>query len=99
MDATLAASDAVTLDDIAAIIGEIEEAPVTYQDGPVEDCVAARGDAGMPEPFAQFTAAWFRAIAPGGSASLGDVERLIDRPSTAISDFLSERRRAGRGPA
>ncbi|MEU3186808.1 SDR family oxidoreductase [Streptomyces sp. NPDC006923] len=89
---TLAASQAFTLDDVAVILGEVTGAPVTYQDTPVEDYVAARVAAGMPEPWASFAAAWFRAMAEGEFTPTDDIERLIGRPTTSIREFLGQRR-------
>lgn len=89
---TLAGSHAFTLDDVAAILGQVTGAPVTYQDTPIEDYVAARMKAGMPESWAWFTGAWFQAIAAGEFTASGDLERLLGRPPTTIRDCLAERR-------
>ncbi len=89
---TLAGSPAVTLEDIATIIGEITRHPVTYQDTPVEDYIAARIQAGMPEPYASFTAAWFQAIAAGEFTPSDDIENLTGRPQAPVRGFLAERR-------
>ncbi|QXE35016.1 SDR family oxidoreductase [Streptomyces sp. GMY02] len=87
---TLAGSRAFTLDDVATVLGEITGTPVTYQDTPIEDYVAARTRAGMPEPWARFTGAWFQAIAAGEFTPTDDIERLIGRPTTSLRAFLTD---------
>jgi NAD(P)H dehydrogenase (quinone) len=67
-DYTLAGSQAFTLDDVAAVLGDVTGEPVSYID--------ARVRAGMPEPWARFTAAWFQALAVGEFTPAGDIERL-----------------------
>ncbi|MFB7271774.1 SDR family oxidoreductase [Streptomyces sp. NPDC056244] len=89
---TLAGSHAFTLDDVAAILGEITGTPVTYQDTPIEDYVAARTQAGMPEPWARFTGAWFQAIAAGEFTPTADIERLTGHPTTSLRTFLTQQR-------
>ncbi|MGW6740102.1 NmrA family NAD(P)-binding protein [Streptomyces sp. NPDC055025] len=91
-DYTLAGSHAFTLDDVAAVLGEITGVPVTYQDTPVEEYIAARVRAGMPEPWARFTGAWFQAIAAGEFTPTDDIERLIGRPTTSLRAFLARQR-------
>ena len=89
---TLAGTSAVSLDHIAAALGEVTGAPVTYRDTPVESYVSARVQAGMPEPVARFTADWFQAIAAGEFAAPGDIEALTGRPPTPLAAFLAQRR-------
>ena len=89
---TLAGSQALTLDDIAEILGEATGAPVTYEDTPIEDYVAARVEAGMPESAARFTGAWFQAIAARQFTPSDDIERFIGRPQTSVRAFLAHRR-------
>ncbi|MEV0035541.1 SDR family oxidoreductase [Streptomyces sp. NPDC050804] len=91
-DYTLAGSHAFTLDEVAAILGEVTGVPVTYQDTPVEEYIAARVRAGMPEPWARFTGAWFQAIAAGEFTPTDDIERLIGRPTTSLRAFLTQQR-------
>lgn len=91
-DHTLAGSYAFTLDDVAAVLSEVAGEPMTYQDVPVEDYVAARVRAGMPEQWARFTAAWFQAIASGEFTPTGDIERLTGRPTAPLREFLRQRR-------
>ncbi|MBM9509475.1 SDR family oxidoreductase [Actinacidiphila acididurans] len=89
---SLAGSRTFTLDDVATTLGEISGAPVTYQDTPVEDYVAARVQAGMPDPWARFTAAWFQAVAAGEFTPTTDIEHLTGRPPTSLRAFLTHHR-------
>jgi NAD(P)H dehydrogenase (quinone) len=77
---------------VAAVLSEITGERVTYQDTPVEDYASARIEAGMPEPWAWFTAAWFQATAAGAFTPTGDIEQLTGRPSTPLREFLRQRR-------
>jgi NAD(P)H dehydrogenase (quinone) len=91
-DYTLAGSRAFTLPDVAAVLSEITGERVTYQDTPVEEYAATRIEAGMPEPWAWFTASWFQAAADGAFTPAGDIEHLTGRPSTPLREFLRQRR-------
>jgi NAD(P)H dehydrogenase (quinone) len=82
-DYTLAGSQAFTLDDVAAVLGDVTGEPVSYSDTLAEEYIDARVRAGMPEPWARFTAAWFQALAAGEFTPAGNIERLTGGPASA----------------
>jgi hypothetical protein len=68
------------------VLSEITGERVTYQDTPVEEYAAGRIQAGMPEPWAWFIAAWFQAAASGAFTPTSDIEQLTGRPSTSLRE-------------
>jgi NAD(P)H dehydrogenase (quinone) len=87
---TLGASEAVSFADMAKVFGTIAGKPVAYVDTPVQDYVAAKVKAGLPEPVAEFLADWARAVATGEYAEVtGDLERLIGHKPTTCAAFLT----------
>jgi NAD(P)H dehydrogenase (quinone) len=86
---TLTAGEAVSLDDIAAIIGRATGRSLRYIDTPLAAYVATHVAAGLPAAVASFMAQWFLAIAAGEFAEpSGDLARLLGRAPLAARDFL-----------
>jgi NAD(P)H dehydrogenase (quinone) len=94
---TLAGSLPITLDDIAATIGNARSRDVTYQDVPPSTWVRESVRRGMPEPGARFLVAWFRAIAAGEFSQTGDLQRILGRSPSDPLTFIHQRRLAHRG--
>jgi NAD(P)H dehydrogenase (quinone) len=82
----------LVFDQYGAVLGEVTGRPVTYRATPAMGYVAARTQAGMPEPLARVTGAWFQAVVAGELTPTDDIERLIGRATTPLQTFLIERR-------
>lgn len=79
----LGGGQALTGDELAAVIGEVAGKPVRYQDLPEADYAAILGQAGLPEPVAAALADADTGIGRGLlEVRTGDLAKLIGRPVT-----------------
>lgn len=79
----LGGDEALTGDELAAVIGEVAGKPVRYQDLPEADYAAILGQAGLPEPVAAALADADTGIGRGLlEVRTGDLAKLIGRPVT-----------------
>jgi len=81
----LGGDKALTMDEAAALLGDVIGQRIAYTDMPVERYAAVLVRAGLPEPVAQVLADASAAIGRGELfTDSGDLQRLLDRPSTPI---------------
>jgi NAD(P)H dehydrogenase (quinone) len=81
----LGGDQAVTMDEIAALLGKAAGRSVAYTDMPVDQYAAVLAQAGLPAPVAQVLADASAAIARGElETRSGDLQRLIGRASTPV---------------
>ncbi|MEU3009731.1 SDR family oxidoreductase [Nocardia asteroides] len=79
----LGGDEALTGDELAAVIAEVAGKPVRYQDLPEADYAAILGQAGLPEPVAAALADADTGIGRGLlEVRTGDLAKLIGRPVT-----------------
>jgi NAD(P)H dehydrogenase (quinone) len=87
----LGGDEALTMDDAAALLGDVTGQTVAYTDMPVEQYAAVLVQAGVPEPVAQVLADASAAIGRGELfTDSGDLQRLLGRPSTPIKTTLEQ---------
>lgn len=86
----LGGDQAISLSDLADAIAAASGRPVSYQnlsEGDYRDLLVGLG---LPEPYARILADSDRGIARGALfTDSGDLRRLIDRPTTPVSTWLS----------
>ncbi len=81
----LGGDEALTMDEAAALLGDVTGRTVAYTDMPVEQYAAVLVQAGVPEPVAQVLADASAAIGRGElHTDSGDLQRLLGRPSTPV---------------
>ncbi len=81
----LGGDEALTMDEAAALLGDVTGRTVAYTDMPVEQYAAVLVQAGVPEPVAQVLADASAAIGRGELLTdSGDLQRLLGRPSTPV---------------
>ncbi len=81
----LGGDEALTMDEAAALLGDVIGQRIAYTDMPVERYAAVLVRAGLPEPVAQVLADASAAIGRGELfTDSGDLQRLLDRPSTPV---------------
>ncbi len=81
----LGGDEALTMDEVATLLGDVTGQRIAYTDMPVERYAALLVRAGLPEPVAQVLADASAAIGRGELfTDSGDLQRLLDRPSTPI---------------
>ncbi|MDO9409165.1 SDR family oxidoreductase [Patulibacter sp.] len=85
----LAGDEALTLTEIAALIGEATGKDVGYTDLPVEAYTEVLSKAGLPAPVDGVIADSSAAIGRGElTTDSGDLARLIGRPTTPVADAI-----------
>lgn len=90
---TLTGPAALSFNDIASIVGEVQGRQVTYVDETLEEARASRASYGAPDWEVAGWISTYTAIAVGEHAEVtGDVEALTGHPATPLRDVL---RRAG----
>jgi NAD(P)H dehydrogenase (quinone) len=88
---TLTATEAMTMAEIAAVIGAATGTEIAYEDHGVDAFVAARVATGMPEPAARFLAEWVVAFGVGEFAAVtADLPRLLGRDPVSPREFLQQ---------
>ncbi len=81
----LGGDEALTMDEIAALLSDATGQSIAYNDMPVEQYAAVLAQAGLPEPVAQVLADTSAAIARGElTTDSGHLQRLLGRPSTPV---------------
>jgi NAD(P)H dehydrogenase (quinone) len=81
----LGGDEALTMDEIAALLSDATDQSIAYNDMPAEQYAAVLAQAGLPEPVAQVLADSSAAIARGElTTDSGDLQRLLGRPSTPV---------------
>lgn len=86
---TFSGGVAVTMADIAKILSGVAGQPVQFEDVSVNEYIAERVAAGLPEPFAAFLSNWFQAIAAGEFADVsGDLAQVLGRQPVTPQEFL-----------
>ena len=81
----LGGDEALTMDETAALLGEITGRTIPNTDLPVAEYAAALTQAGLPEPVAQVLADASAAISRGELfTDSGDLRRLLGRPTTPV---------------
>ena len=81
----LGGDEALTMDEAAVLLGDVIGKPIAYTDMSIEQYAAVLVQAGLPEPVAQVLADASAAIGRGELfTDSGDLQRLLDRPSTPI---------------
>lgn len=89
----LTGPEALTLTDVARILGEVTGRPVRYHDETVEEAFASRARYGAPDWQVEAWVSTYTAIAAGEMAAVGPaVEQLTGHPATSFEELL---RRAG----
>lgn len=87
----LAGDEAYTMGELAAEIARVSGKPITYQNLPVEDYVAALIGAGVPEMWAQFYGGTHVSTEKGDLFDDGhQLSKLIGRPTTSLFKVLVE---------
>jgi NAD(P)H dehydrogenase (quinone) len=87
----LGGDEALTMNQIAALLAEAAGQSITYTDMPAEQYAAALVGAGLPEPFAQVLADASGAIARGELATdTGHLQGLLGRPSTPVKTTFND---------
>ncbi|HWT22071.1 MAG TPA: SDR family oxidoreductase [Solirubrobacteraceae bacterium] len=87
----LGGDEALTMDETAALLGDATGQRIAYTDMPIEQYAAVLVRAGLPEPVAQVLADASAAIARGELfTDSGDLQRLLDRPSTPIKTTFEQ---------
>ncbi|MCF2707087.1 SDR family oxidoreductase [Arcanobacterium haemolyticum] len=85
----LAGAPALTYPEMAAEIGKLIDAEVTYVNLSEAEYAKSLEDAGLPTPVAQMLAGWDAGIAKGALYSPStDLQDLLGRPSTSFRDAL-----------
>jgi NAD(P)H dehydrogenase (quinone) len=86
----LGGGEAFSFHDVARVLSGVAGKALDYTDVAVSEFVAEKVALGFPEPVAAFLAEWMQAIRAGSfEAVTGDLQRLIGRPPTTYSDFLT----------
>jgi NAD(P)H dehydrogenase (quinone) len=81
----LGGDEALTMDEVAALLGEATGRSIAYTDMPVEQYAAVLAQAGLPEPVAQVLADASAAVGRGELVTdSGDLQQLLGRPSTPV---------------
>ncbi|HWT92655.1 MAG TPA: SDR family oxidoreductase [Solirubrobacteraceae bacterium] len=87
----LGGDEAVTMDEVAEILGEVTGRTIANTDMPAEQYAGVLVQAGLPEPVAQVLADASAAIGRGELATgSGDLQRLIGRPSTPVKTTFQQ---------
>lgn len=91
---TLTGPEALSFDEIASLVAEVEGREVTYVDESLEEARASRAPYGAPDWEVAGWISTYTAIAAGEHAEVtGDVEALTGHPATPLREVL--RRAAG----
>ena len=86
----LSAGQALTFDDVAAILTDLTGREVTREIIQDEDFVSAQVSGGMPQPAAKFSLGMFLAARDGDFATVDPtLEQLLGRASTTLREVLS----------
>jgi uncharacterized protein YbjT (DUF2867 family) len=97
---TLTGPEALTLDDIAAILSTALKRPVTYERETVEAAYASRASYGAPQWQLDAWVSSYTSVANGEMAEVtGDVERLSGHPATSLAELLARGDSAYEPPA
>ncbi|MDQ2894252.1 MAG: NAD(P)H-binding protein [Actinomycetota bacterium] len=92
----LTAGEALTFDDVAAILADLTGREVKCQTIQDEDFVSAQVSEGMPEPAARFMLGMFLAARSGDFATVNPtLEHLLGRPPTTLKEVLAKTVRHG----
>lgn len=85
----LTGPEALSLAEVAAVLGEVTGRPHRYEEETIEQARASRSSYGAPEWQLQAWISTYTAIAAGELADVsGDVERLLGRPATPFADAV-----------
>lgn len=85
----LTGPEALTLAEIAAVLGEVTGRPHRYEEETIEQARASRSSYEAPEWQLQAWISTYTAIAAGELSSVSDdVERLLGRPATPFADAV-----------
>lgn len=86
----LTAGQALTFDDVAAVLSELTAREVARETIADEDFVSALVSSGMPEPAARFSLGIFQAARAGDFATVDPtLEQLLSRPPTTLTEVLA----------
>ena len=86
---TLTGPAALSFNDIASIVGEVQGRQVTYVDETLEEARASRASYGAPDWEVAGWISTYTAIAVGEHAEVtGDVEALTGHPATPLREVL-----------
>ncbi|NUW31971.1 SDR family oxidoreductase [Nonomuraea sp. SMC257] len=85
----LTGPEALTLDEVAAVLSEATGRPVAYHDETVEEAYRSRASYGAPDWQVDAWVSTYTAIRAGELAGVsGDVPRLTGHPATALADLV-----------
>lgn len=91
----LTGPEALTLDDVAAIVSAELGRPITYYAETLEEAYASRASYGAPDWQVDAWVSTYTAIAEGEVAAVtGDVPRLTGHPATSLAELLRQGRSA-----
>ncbi len=84
----LSGAEAISHDDVAAVLATVTGGPVTYADVTPEDAIGGLVAAGVPEPAALEVVRIYDALRRGDQATTTDVvARVTGRPATSLTSF------------
>lgn len=97
---TITGPEALTLAQVAEVIGEATGRAIAYVDVPPEQWVEGAAGAGLPRDYAELLATLLGVIRSGHGATPEDtVERVTGRPPIAFRDYARGAAEAWRTPA